>query len=151
MKERKRVFAKKPSGNCRVRHEFKEDADIVSILKKVRKGIPVNWLNRRTPNFMDLSEMPRDLHSVFQVAAAAQEAFMELPALMREELGNDPARVGEISEPMLRKHGLWREADSENVSAIEESESETQVSKTSKKISKPASQAKSKEAESDDA
>lgn len=72
---------------------FKDDADINCIIARfentgvlVDPTVPVS----RTPQFGDFSDMP-SYQEAQNVLVAANNAFSDLPAKIRERFGNDPA------------------------------------------------------------
>lgn len=92
------------------RQEFKDECDINNLLRKyTEQGIPPA-LRVGTPQYFDATDVP-DFQTAMQVVIDAQEAFMKLPAAVRKELDNDPARFVEYAQdpenlPNMRKWGL---------------------------------------------
>lgn len=77
---------------------FKGECDINKILAKFREtGSLVDPLHppTRRPMFGDFTELP-DYQGMLDQLMQADEAFMSLPAKVRDRFGNDPAKVIEF-------------------------------------------------------
>lgn len=70
---------------------FKDDADINVILDRFGQGheIPKNY---RSPQYGDFEGVD-DYQTALNAVREAAEAFLELPALVRERFGNDPQQL----------------------------------------------------------
>lgn len=68
--------------------QFKEESDINTIVERfgITGQLPENV---RIPEVGDFSDA-MDFHTSMNVIRAAEEAFMEMPAKVRERFGNDP-------------------------------------------------------------
>ena len=91
---------------------FKDDADINCIIARfentgvlVDPTVPVS----RTPQFGDYSDMP-DYQTAQNVIVAANNAFNDLPATIRERFGNDPAAYFEFVQSLKRGSDDYAEA-----------------------------------------
>lgn len=76
----------------------KDDADINVIVKRMGVGVmPIG--NMRIPMVGDFSHIT-DFRSVIELADNARAAFLQLPADLRQEFGNDPVRfMAEVDNP----------------------------------------------------
>jgi hypothetical protein len=68
---------------------FKDDADLNIMIRKygVLPVQEVNW------NEFDASVIPSDYHQLQNKLIEADQAFMSLPAELRQEVNNDPAQL----------------------------------------------------------
>lgn len=68
---------------------FKDDADLNIMIRKygVLPVQEVNW------NEFDSSVIPQDYHELQNMMLEADQAFMSLPAEIRNEVNNDPAEL----------------------------------------------------------
>ena len=78
----------KPS---RTQQQFKEECDINNILARYQKTGTIAHLMKSEPQYGDFSSMP-DYLEAMQLVEVAHEQFMALPAKLRDQLQNDPAR-----------------------------------------------------------
>lgn len=80
--------------------QFAKDADLNEIVRRCGikdADMPVIPLSEKV---VDLSVLPDDLRSVLDIARAATDHFMSLPAALRAEFGNSPARLHSfVSDP----------------------------------------------------
>lgn len=87
----------------------KDDADINVIVR--RFGLTgVMPVNHRVPEYGDFTHV-QDYQSAVNAIVAAHDHFMEMPAEVRSEFGNDPQRFMEFchnpaSLPRMRELGL---------------------------------------------
>lgn len=74
---------------------FKEECDINTIVERfgLTGQLPENLV---VPEYGDYSEAVTDYHSAANMILEAENAFMQLPAKVREEFGNDPQRLLEF-------------------------------------------------------
>ena len=73
--------------------QFTKDADLNEIVRRCGikdADMPVIPLNEK---IVDLTGIPSDLRSVLDIGRAATDHFMSLPAGLRAEFNNDPARL----------------------------------------------------------
>lgn len=73
--------------------QFTKDADLNEIVRRCGikdADMPVIPLSEK---IVDLSVVPNDLRTVLDLGRAATDHFMNLPAALRAEFGNDPARM----------------------------------------------------------
>lgn len=106
-RERVEVRFSKPS---RTRQEFAEECDINSIMARYSKTGVISHVNPAEPRFLDLSVLP-DFQSAMHIMMQANDAFASLPAAVRREFDNDPAKFVSFAEdganlPKLREWGL---------------------------------------------
>lgn len=79
------------------RQEFAAEADINNLMAQYEKTGILPTVNRADPAFLDVSDVP-DLQSAMALVAAAQEAFMSLPASTRLTFDNDPVKFVAFAE-----------------------------------------------------
>lgn len=91
---------------------FKDDADINCIIARfqntgvlVDPTVPVS----RTPQFGDYSDMP-DYQTAQNVIVAANNAFNDLSAKIRERFGNDPAAYFDFVQSLKKGSDDYAEA-----------------------------------------
>lgn len=70
----------------------KEDCDINKILERVARGIMPD-VSQRPPQYGDFTSTANDFHDAMNLVCAAQEAFDQLPAIVRARFGNDPEQL----------------------------------------------------------
>lgn len=94
------------------RQEFAAECDINVIMEKYQKTgmLPANNAGRE-PMYVDFTSMPNNLMDTMRMFDDAQTAFMTLPAGVRREFENDPARFVDFAgDPAnmdkLREWGL---------------------------------------------
>lgn len=71
---------------------FKDECDINNIVAQYQQT-GVLPQGDRQPLFGDFAEFPQDLQSSQQYFDDAQDRFMQLPAQLRKEFGNDPVKL----------------------------------------------------------
>lgn len=107
--DRKRVFTRDNSDDesPKTQQQFKEECDMNRIVKNAERGIAPRFLARGVPQFGDFSNVPNlmEAHNIMQ---RAQEAFMNLPAALRLELGNDPTRINELTREQAERFKLTK-------------------------------------------
>lgn len=86
------------------------DTDVNLIVARHRKTGVVTHLNHRIPQYGDYSQVGT-LHDAFAQVEAAEEAFMDLPAAVRQVAENDPVKLLELlatpdGEAALMEAGL---------------------------------------------
>lgn len=89
---------------------FAPECDVNNIVKKYEQTGQITHLAKRAGTYADVSELP-DLAEAFAIVDFANQAFLELPAEIREHLGNDPTNLeGFIQDPhnhdILLKYGM---------------------------------------------
>lgn len=72
--------------------QFKDQCDVNVIMNKYKKGKPITHLNTKTGVYADLLEIP-DYQQALHTIKSAQDAFMDLPAQVRAQHGNDPQQL----------------------------------------------------------
>lgn len=102
-----RRFARDFSNQHKVQQQFKSECDINVIVKRAEKGLVPAFMNRKAPAFGDFSEVP-SLAEAYDRIAAAEQAFSELPAALRRELGNDPRNIGDLTDEQARRYNLLK-------------------------------------------
>lgn len=78
------------------RQEFAEECDINTIMERYQRT-GVLPANAPEPVYYDFTEIPDDLLGVLRMMDEAQEAFMQLPAKVRLEFGNNAAEFVEFA------------------------------------------------------
>lgn len=99
-----------PESDARTRQEFRDECDINLIVARHQKTGVVSHINTAPPQFLDVSDVA-SLATALQTVAAANEAFMALPAVARASFDNDPVRFVDFAMepdnlPKLREWGL---------------------------------------------
>lgn len=92
------------------RQEFRDECDINVLMATYEKNGMMPPLNRGTPQYLDVSNVP-DLAAAIAVIDQAEAAFMSLPAKVRKEFDNDAIRFVEFAQDpenidQLREWGL---------------------------------------------
>lgn len=91
----------------KTQQQFKSEVDINRIVEKARRGIVPTFLAKGTPVFGDFSHVP-DLTEAYDAIERAQEAFMSLPAKLRQELDNDPRKIVELTEEQVDRYKIGK-------------------------------------------
>lgn len=99
------------------RQEFAEECDINTIMARYESGGAITHVNRATPSYMDMTEMP-DLRGALDIMRDASIAFASLPAKVRKEFDNDPQKFVDFAQSpenleKMREWGLAPMPDSE--------------------------------------
>lgn len=102
-----RLNPNKPE-SAATQQQFKDECDMNRIVANAQRGIAPKYLARGVPRFGDFSEIP-DLTTAYAQIKAAEEAFAELPAALRLELGNDPKRIDELTQDQAKRFNLLKE------------------------------------------
>lgn len=84
-------------GPSLTRQEFAEDCDINVLMARYEKTGVISHVNQRQPLYLDMSAVP-DYHTALLQLQAAEAAFMSLPASVRREFDNDPAKFVAFAE-----------------------------------------------------
>lgn len=98
-------------GPSMTRQEFADECDVNMLMARYEKtGVFPFPDGNASPRYLDLSDIP-DFQTAMQVMIDANAAFMSLPATVRREFDNDPAKfVDYASDPehleQLREWGL---------------------------------------------
>ncbi len=95
-RERKRVYAP-VGGPSLTKQAARDECDINIILKKGADTGLVAHLNAAQKAYMDLSEST-DYKTSVDAVNAARDAFLALPAHIRQEFDNDPAKLLAFAE-----------------------------------------------------
>lgn len=101
------------SGDGMTRQEFAEESDINNIMARyMSTGILENVREGLEQAFVDVSEA-EDYQSMQDAILRSQEAFMALPAVVRDRVGNTPAGYLQfVSDPAneneMRELGLLK-------------------------------------------
>lgn len=74
----------------RTKQSFGNECNINTIMRRYYKTGVIEHLRHDSPRYLDLSNATDYLDAILTVQAA-EDAFMELPALVREHFANDPA------------------------------------------------------------
>lgn len=76
------------------KQEFKEECSISAMIQKYQQKNIMPAVNPNLPKYGDFSNVPT-LHEAVNQIAAARDAFMALPSLVRRRFGNDPSELVE--------------------------------------------------------
>lgn len=92
------------------RQEFADECDINVLLAQYERTGVLNHYSSRTPQYLDVSDVP-DLAHALEAVERAETAFMTLPASARREFDNDPVKFVEFAQdpanlPRMREWGL---------------------------------------------
>lgn len=92
------------------RQEFADECDINTIMARYEKTGGQMPVPGREPQYLDLTGLP-DFQAAMQMMIDADNAFMSLPAGIRRDFDNDPAKFVEFAEDrknldQLREWGL---------------------------------------------
>lgn len=105
------AFETMPGGPSLTRQEFAEECDINNIMQRYDAYISDPMRSVREPVYYDFTAMPDSLMGAMEVLHRGEEAFFRLPAVVRKEFDNDPARfVDYAADPsnvkQMREWGL---------------------------------------------
>lgn len=94
----------------------KDRCDVNRIMRRFEQTGMVEHRNRYEGQYMDLTVIPDDFHGALEAIDKAREAFLELPAAVRNDFGNDPGEFLEfVSDPEnvdeMREMGLLPPAE----------------------------------------
>jgi phage internal scaffolding protein len=82
---------------------FQKECDINNIMEKYKNGTPILHLNGRQPQYGDFSHV-MGYQEAYNAVIEAQEAFMNLPAKIREQFKNDPGQfIAFVEDPKNEK------------------------------------------------
>lgn len=92
---KERPYAKKFTGESRTKQQFKDDADIHTIINKYNET--GSWGDRfrsaqRVPTQGDFTKVS-DYKESIDIVIHAQESFSELPSRLRNYFNNDPVQL----------------------------------------------------------
>jgi len=96
------------SDHLKTQQQFVAECDINRIVANARRGIAPRYVNPNTARYGDFSSLP-DFATAHDVIMKAREAFQALPAGLRAELDNDPARLASITKSQAERYGLLKE------------------------------------------
>jgi phage internal scaffolding protein len=85
-------------GPSLTRQEFAEECDINTIMQRYEQTGVINHVARTEPLYLDYTAVPRDLQSAMNFMRDAASEFMRLPAHIRREFGEDPAKFVAFAE-----------------------------------------------------
>lgn len=74
----------------RTKQSFKDECDINIIMKRFERTGTLNWVNRHSPQYGDVSGL--EFQTAMDIVAAGKSAFAALPARIRDRFRNDPAQ-----------------------------------------------------------
>ena len=83
-----------PVGQKKAKQEFKQDADINSIMQKFQKTQTINYAAKHQPQYGIAT--PVDYHQALNIVTAAQSMFAELPSNLRRRFENKPEALLEF-------------------------------------------------------
>lgn len=97
-----------------VQQHLQDETDINHIMRKYERTGELRHIQTMAAEYGDFSDVP-DYKSAMERIMAADSLFMELPAVVRDRFGNDPAQFVEFASDEknieeLRKLGLAPEA-----------------------------------------
>lgn len=97
-----KIITVRPNGTKRIQlandipaltdQSFKDDCDINSIMKRLRKTGHISHMRHSPGTYADLTSIT-DLHTSIIQVQKAQEAFDTLPAQVRKRFHNDPSQL----------------------------------------------------------
>lgn len=115
----------------RTQQQFKDQCDVNQIIAKYKRGLPITHLARVQGTYADVSAIG-DYHESMNKVLKAQDAFLTIPAELRNKLGNDPAQlIAFLNNPNNRdeaiKYGLLdpKKASTETKSDVTKPKNET--------------------------
>lgn len=90
---------------------FKKSCDINSIMSLYAKTGHLPSYSSTPPQYADLTQFP-DLNTAYDIAVRAQEAFQELPPIIRKAMDNNAANLesflsDETNQQLLIQHGVF--------------------------------------------
>jgi phage internal scaffolding protein len=97
----------------RAQQQFKDECDVNNVIARYKvQGLARVRSDYARGEFMNLASAP-DLHTALNIVAAANETFAALPASLRKEYDNDPAKFVEAvhdskSRETFEKLGLMK-------------------------------------------
>lgn len=86
------IYASFPEGDSLTQQQFQVECDINNIMAKYRKTGNISHLSRTSPIDGDFTSV-EDYQSSLQKVKDAQDAFSQLPALVRDRFANDPSQL----------------------------------------------------------
>lgn len=94
---------------------FKKSTDINNIMALYAKTGHLPHYGGSEPLYTDLTQFP-DLNTAYDIAVKAQEAFQELPPIIRKAMDNNAANLesflsDETNQPLLLQHGVLIKRD----------------------------------------
>lgn len=96
-------------GPSMTKTDMQRSCDVNNIMKKFEKTGLVAHVNKREGQYGEFAET--DFHEAMNTVIKAEEMFMELPAKVRAEFGNDPGKFLDFAtnpenEEGMREYGL---------------------------------------------
>jgi len=79
------------SGVSKTKQSFKDECDINRIMARYAATGTIDFVNKREAQFMDVSEI--DFQHAMEVVTTSRQAFMTLPAELRNRFNNDPGQL----------------------------------------------------------
>jgi len=90
----------------RTKQSFKQECDINNILKQYKETGLITHLNQKQKMYGDFIT-PDDYQESLNILQEAQQAFDDLPALVRKRFDNDPAKfLAFVSDPTNQAEAL---------------------------------------------
>ena len=74
------------------KQEFKDECDVVRIMRRYREGSAMPSFASRLPVYADVASVP-DFLEAQQLVRDAEEQFASLPAEVRSRFGHDPVQL----------------------------------------------------------
>lgn len=87
----KRVFAPLDYEVSMTRQEMADECDVNKIMAQYKKYGTISHVMQVAPQYGDFADLP-DFQEALGIFARAQESFSALPAEVRKEFDNDPAK-----------------------------------------------------------
>ena len=92
-----------PKGKSRTQQAFKDETDVNRIMDRYTRDGLLTHVNRFQGDYADITRSPADYHDALNLLNEAQSAFEELPARLRDHLGNDPAEFIRLVDDPARR------------------------------------------------
>ncbi len=95
-----------PGGPSLTQQNFRDETDVNNILAKYKKTGLIDHINKYGGQYADMPA-EGDFHEAMTLVANAQSMFAELPAFIRAEFENDPARFLDfVDNPATREAAI---------------------------------------------
>lgn len=93
------------SGVSKTKQSFKDECDINRIMARYAATGTLDFVNRREAQFLDVSDI--DFQNAMRIVTESREAFMTLPAAVRDRFQNDPGQLlGFLSDDSNREEAI---------------------------------------------
>lgn len=88
----------------RTKQAFKEECDINNIMKKFQKTGVLDFVEKRSPQYGDVTGM--DFQGAMDTVIKANQMFEDLPSSVRKRFNNDPAEMVDAFQDPSRRSEL---------------------------------------------